>query len=100
MIINQIIHKKMQTYPTNLTENQWKVIENILPTRLYYPTTLTSTILSLNIQSLVKISNCCRATGNTGLWQSRLTNTAGHICLAPAPKLGEGLGWGDGEIIG
>jgi putative transposase len=30
MIINQIIHKKMQTYPTNLTENQWKVIENIL----------------------------------------------------------------------
>jgi len=30
MIINQIIHKKMQTYPTNLTENQWKVIENIV----------------------------------------------------------------------
>jgi len=30
MIINQIIHKTMQTYPTNLTENQWKVIENIL----------------------------------------------------------------------
>jgi transposase len=30
MIINHIIHKAMQTYPTNLTENQWKVIENIL----------------------------------------------------------------------
>ena len=30
MIINQIIHKPMQTYPPNLTENQWKVIENIL----------------------------------------------------------------------
>ncbi len=30
MIINQIIDKKMQIYPTNLTENQWKVIENIL----------------------------------------------------------------------
>jgi hypothetical protein len=30
MIVNQIIQKTMQTYPTNLIENQWKVIENIL----------------------------------------------------------------------
>ena len=30
MIINQIIHKTMQTYPTNLTENQWKGIETFL----------------------------------------------------------------------
>lgn len=30
MIINQIIHKEMRTYPTNLTKNQWKVIKNIL----------------------------------------------------------------------
>jgi hypothetical protein len=30
MIINQITHKDMKNYPTNLTENQWQVIENIL----------------------------------------------------------------------
>ena len=30
MIINQITHIDMKNYPTNLTENQWKVIENIL----------------------------------------------------------------------
>ena len=30
MIINQINHKKTQNYSTNLTENQWKVIEIIL----------------------------------------------------------------------
>ena len=30
MIINQIIDKKMQIYPTNLTENQWKAVESIL----------------------------------------------------------------------
>jgi hypothetical protein len=30
MIINHIIHKEIHIYPTNLTENQWKVIKNIL----------------------------------------------------------------------
>jgi hypothetical protein len=30
MIINQITHNGMKNYPTNLTENQWQFIENIL----------------------------------------------------------------------
>ena len=48
MIINQIIHKKVKTYPTKLTENQGKVIENIVNSkRMIYLNDLTISSLPL-----------------------------------------------------
>jgi|GEM_PF-3590137 len=54
MIINLIIHKTMQAYPTNLTENHWKVIENILNDRRKRKHDLYSFLAGLQLQSCLE----------------------------------------------
>jgi len=51
MIINQITHNYMNRYPTNLTEEQWQIIDKIINCKRKRKHSLRSIFDAINLSS-------------------------------------------------